>query len=231
MVIALLLLLAGLSIGYLGFKWWLRYFLSIHWLHFPSHQALQKQSDNPLVKAERSLRKSAFAEVNMQRTPTFYTDEDLDEAFSFIVMLNRKTKTPLLSSRSYTHQALIRQQLAPHESSDYLTLHLLPNENYVFLDRLSGNSNDPIYTKRRQRIFMNYYIQILNQYPDHHIILMARSSPDERLLTKYLRLGFHVVGKQKHNQVDHWVLLLTKQNRLHPLSQNVKQYVLFQLFT
>lgn len=225
-----IILIEAFLLSYLLCKWLLRRNISIHRIQFGSFDELQTKGTDPLVLAERLLRKTAFAEVHITRTEAFYTDEDLDAPFDFIVVRDRKTKTPLLSSRSYTNQQLISKQLQAHETTDYLTLSLAPDENYVLLDRLSGNSSHPLFTGMRERIFMNYYLRVLSNYPKHHIILMARSSPDERLLTKYLRLGFHVVGKQKHNQADHWIVLLPANNRTHGLAQSAKQYVLFKLF-
>lgn len=227
----LILIIGSLLLGYLFLRHWLQWSISIRRISFESAQNLQSRLKDPLVQAERSLRKAAFSEVNMIRTPAFYTDEDMNNSFDFIVALDRKTKTPLLSSRSYTDQSLIRKQLQATETTDYLTLSFVPNEKYVLLDRLSGNLSHPLFIKMRQKVFMIYYIHVLKFYPKHHIILMARSSPDERLVTKYLRLGFHVVGKQKHNQVDHWIVLLPEKSRTQGLAQSTKQYVLFKLFS
>lgn len=226
-----LVIIGVLFLGYLFIKWRLQWNISVHQLHFESTDMLQTKLNDPLVLAERYLRKTAFAEVQMIRAEDFYTDQDMRASFDFIVVRDRKTKIPLLSSRSYTDQGLISKQLQSHETTDYLTLSLVPNEQYVFLDRLSGHSVHPLFINMRQRIFMNYYQCVLNSYPKHHIILMARSSPDERLLTKYLRLGFHVVGKQKHLQVDHWIVILPEKNRTRGLAQSAKQYVLFKLFS
>jgi hypothetical protein len=230
-MLAILVIIGVLLLGYLLVNWLLKRNISVHRIHFESTGVLQTKSNDPLVLAERRLRKTAFAEVQLFRTEAFYTDEDMEAAFDFIVVRDRKTKTPLLSSRSYTDQKLINKQLQAHETTDYLTLSLVPNEQYVLLDRLAGNSAHPLFTNMRQRIFMNYYLHVLNSYPKHHIILMARSSPDERLLTKYLRLGFHVIGKQKHLQVDHWIVILPTKNRTRVLAQGAKQYVLFKLFS
>lgn len=230
MMLVFILIAGSLAIAYLLIYYLLKRPVSIESLSFKSVQDLQNNKDNPLIQAERFLRKVAFEEVNMARPEIFYTDEDLDAAFDFIVVTGRTSKTPLLSSRSYTDHSLIRRQLNGHEPGDYLTLSLLQDEHYVLLDRLSGNLKHALFVKIRQRIFMNYYIHVLKSYPKHHIILMARSSPDERLLTKYIRLGFHVIGKQKHNQTDHWILLLPLKERTWGLAQCAKQYVLFKLF-
>ncbi|MDF3027168.1 MAG: hypothetical protein K0S23_1475 [Fluviicola sp.] len=230
-MLAILIIIGVFLLCYLFIKWRLKRNISVHRIHFESINVLQTKSNDPLVQAERHLRKTAYAEVQMIRTEAFYTDEDMGAAFDFIVVRDRKTKTPLLSSRSYTDQRLISKQLQPHETTDYLTLSLVPDEPYVFLDRLSGNSAHPLFTNMRQRIFMNYYLRVLNSYPKHHIILMARSSLDERLLTKYLRLGFHVVGKQKHHQADHWIVILPAKSRTQGLAQSAKQYVSFKLFS
>jgi hypothetical protein len=230
-MLIIVLIISFLGLSYLLCRLWMNWNLSIRKISFESVQALQNQLNTPLLQAERSLRKWAFSDVNMVITEGFYTDEDLSGAFDFIVVSDRKTKTPLLSSRSYTDQPLIRKQLQTHESTDYLILSLNPNEKYVLLDRLSAHSKHPLFSKSRKKIFINYYIHVLNFYPKHHLILMARSEPDERLLTKYLRLGFQIVGKQKHNQVDHWIVLLPGKNPTQSLAQSAKQYVLFKLFT
>lgn len=227
-----ILLLVGIPIlAYLICAYLLKRNISTRRISFSSFQDLQGRLNDPLVHAERALRKTAFETVPMMKSEFFYSDADLDGSFDLIVVREKTTKTPLLSSRSYTDQSLILKQLQAHEPSDYLNLSLLPNEQYVFLDRLSSNSNHSFFIKMRQRVFMNYYIYVLKSYPNHNIILMARSSPDERLLTKYLRLGFHVVGKQKHNQTDHWILLLSGKNSTKGLSQSTVQFILFKLFT
>ncbi|AEA42504.1 hypothetical protein [Fluviicola taffensis] len=231
MMFVIILIIALLGLSYLFCRIWMHWNISIRKISFESIQDLQNRLNDPLVVAERSLRKTAFSEVNMPLTESFYTDEDLDNSFDFIIVRDRKTKTPLLSSRSYTNQTLIHKQLQAHETTDYLTLSLDSDEKYVLLDRLSAHSKHSLFSKSRKKIFINYYIHVLNFYPKHHLILMARSEPDERLLTKYLRLGFQIVGKQKHNQVDHWIVLLPGKNPTQSLAQSTKQYVLFKLFT
>lgn len=230
-MIILITLAGSLILAYFLIRFMLKRQISIKQVSFDSFSDLQNQLNDPLVLAERSLRKTAFELVNMHRPKSFYTDEDMDAPFDFMVVSDRRSKTPLLSSRSYTDHALIRKQLDAHQPGDYLDFSLLSNENYVLLDRLASNSASEIFAGMRQRIFMNYYIRVLKSYPKHHIILMARSGPDERLLTKYLRLGFHVIGKQKHNEVDHWILVLGAKNRTRGLAQSAKQYIFFKLFT
>ncbi len=230
-MIVFIALATSLVVIYLVLFFVLKQSLSISHIRFQSVEDLQNRSSDPLISDERLLRKTAFENVSMHRSQAFYTDEDMEAPFDFIVVKDRKSKTPLLSSRSYTNQSVIRKQLHAHDPEDYLTIVLDPDENYVLLDRLSGNLAHPLFLKMRERIFMNYYIRVLKAYPKHHIILMARSSKDERLLTKYLRLGFHVIGKQKHNQVDHWILILSAGNRTQVLAQSAKQYLLFKLFT
>lgn len=230
-MLILIALSGSLAVAYLVLFFLLKQSLSISRIRFQSVEDLQNRSSDPLISDERLLRKTAFENVCMNRSKAFYTDEDMDVPFDFIVVKDRKSKIPLLSSRSYTDQSFIRKQLHAHDAEDYLTLVLDPNENYVLLDRLSGNLAHPLFIKMRERIFMNYYIGVLKAYPKHHIILMARSSPDERLLTKYLRLGFHIVGKQKHNGIAHWIVLISGNKSTKGLSQSAKQYVLFKLFT
>jgi hypothetical protein len=36
---------------------------------------------------------------------------------------------------------------------------------------------------------------------------MARREKYEKLLTKYIRLGLHVIGSTKHKGKEHWILL------------------------
>lgn len=228
-MIVLIVIAGSLISAYLLVLFFLKRRLVIHRITFKSFEDLTNNPD-PLVSDERFLRKTAFEQVSMSRPETFYTDEDLDAPFDFIVVRDRKSKTPLLSSRSYTDHSLILKQLSGHEPGNYLELSLVSSENYVLLDRLSANAANPFFAKMRRNIFINYYIRVLKSYPEHHIILMARSSNDERLLTKYLRLGFHVIGKQKHNQVDHWILILSARNRTQVLAQSAKQYLLFKLF-
>ncbi|WP_294678161.1 hypothetical protein [uncultured Fluviicola sp.] len=230
-MIVFIALAGSLVVIYLVLFFILKQSLSISQIRFQSAEDLQNRSSDPLISDERLLRKTAFENVSMHRSQAFYTDEDMEAPFDFIVVTDRKSKTPLLSSRSYTNQSVIRKQLHAHDPEDYLTLVLDPDEDYVLLDRLSGNLAHPLFLKMRERIFMNYYIRVLKAYPKHHIILMARSSPDERLLTKYLRLGFHIVGKQKHNGVTHWIVLLPGKKSTKALSQSAKQYFLFKLFT
>ncbi|MGV3609479.1 MAG: hypothetical protein ACO1N0_00925 [Fluviicola sp.] len=230
-MLILIALSGSLAVAYLVLFFLLKQSLSISRIRFQSVEDLQNRSSDPLISDERFLRKTAFENVRMNHSKAFYTDEDMDVPFDFIVVKDRKSKIPLLSSRSYTDPSFIRKQLHAHDPEDYLTLLLDPNENYVLLDRLSGNLAHPLFMKMRERIFMNYYIGVLKAYPKHHIILMARSSPDERLLTKYLRLGFHIVGKQKHNGVPHWIVLISGKKPTKGLSQSAKQYVLFKLFT
>jgi len=46
---------------------------------------------------------------------------------------------------------------------------------------------------------------------------MARKEKKDKLLKKYLRLGFNVVGSTMHNDKEHWVII----TNLKDAEQNV----------
>jgi hypothetical protein len=84
----------------------------------------------------------------------------------------------------------------------------LYNGNELFLsDRLSGNTASKAYRRHHDYIFLLFYKEILRKNKSCKFILMARKEPQEKLLTKYLRLGLDVVGSNIHKGKAHWILL------------------------
>lgn len=171
---------------------------------------------------EKELRRRAFETVKMATTERFFTDDDLDCSFSFLQVWH--SDTLLLSSRAYTDQKTISAVISPDSESDYLLEELDSTRSYVFLDRLVIDAENTSFQFNRPLVFRRFYDQVISKFKQHDIILMARSEPNERLLTKYIRLGFHVIGKKTHHNIPHYIIILKHKERFNTLKQSTLTY-------
>lgn len=184
-----------------------------------------RKAELHFLPKEKELRREAFESVDMLKTESFFTDNDLKCPFSFLLVRDSASDSLLLSSRAYTDQSTIQTVISPVIDSDYLLMTLAPTKNYVFLDRLVTSAFHPQFLANRSSIFRHFYTMVLQRFQRHDIILMARSEPNERLLTKYIRLGFHIVGKKTHNGVLHYIIHLDHVERFKVLKMATWTYI------
>lgn len=167
------------------------------------------KSNSEALEMEAFLRKEAFQSVKMIKSEQFYSDEDMSEPYQITVVYHRKTKTPLLSSRGiFDRKKIIRtiEGERKFEPEDELEIY---NQEICLFDRLAGNSENPLYRKHRDLVFAKFYAEIVRLHGKKNIFLMARSEPQEKLLTKYIRIGFNPVRQTEHNGKTHWVVKST----------------------
>ncbi len=159
---------------------------------------------------ERKLRQKAFQHLSFGRHPAFHDDSDMQAGFHIIVIYHSKTNTPLLSCRVFHNSKNIAQILGPNfsdESKEGFNLKSFSESELFMADRLAGNVESPLYKKYRKEVFTRFYVGISKLFPNQNYLLLARSTPGEVLLTKYLRLGLYIVGSTQLHEHKHWVVL------------------------
>jgi len=190
--------------------------IKVKTIHMGTPSSEKRESKQPsklnaqLIEAEGELRKLAYQNTAIQTDHQFYTDQDMISDYYLVVVYDKKSMTPLLSSRHYFNHHMIGKMIGGDETatgSTSINLSEFDPDDIFLCDRLSGNINHPYYQRYRRDIFLHYYAEIHNQNRGRMYILMARSEQPEKLLTKYLRLGSVITGSVLHNGVKHWVLL------------------------
>lgn len=79
--------------------------------------------------------------------------------------------------------------------------------NICFVDRLAGDKKNDVFRKYRNYIFSQIYVKLVSENKDKLFLTTARSDRYEKLLTKYLRIGFSVMGNIDHDDEKYWILL------------------------
>lgn len=178
------------------------------------------------LEMETFLRKEAFQNVNMVKSEQFYSDEDMLKPYQITVIYHRKTKTPLLSSRGvFDREKIIRTIEGERKFETAEELELNDQEICLF-DRLAGNYNHELYAKFRKLIFAKYYAEIVRLHGKKTIFLMARSEPKEKLLTKYIRIGFTPIRQTEHNGKLHWVVKMNYRDFQRLAKRNLQLRVM-----
>lgn len=178
-----------------------------------------------LLEYERMLRKTAYAHVEMEKSDSFYDDSDLHLPFQFTVVYHSKKNIPILSSRNITDDHFLQSML--NENS--LALPDFEHGNQILCDRLSGNLSHPLFRKYRNVSFAFYYAEIYKRYQQKTMFLMARSESSERLLSKYIRVGFYLIGEKLHNGKKHWILRQDVRQLYPKLREQALLFFLVQL--
>lgn len=193
-----------------------------------------------LLVLEEKLRRLAYRNTTVDVNESFFDDSDMSSEYRLVIICDKKTNTPLLSARYYYDQDIIVRYLKGDQavenplSEQYLELDI---NNYrqgtLFLaDRLSGNTDHPLFQQQRTRIFLRFYLEMFRHNKTADFILMARKEKAERLLTKYLRLGLTVIGTTRLRGKDHWILLgnMTTIYRQHKQSITANCYLMLRIF-
>ncbi|MEO6902056.1 MAG: hypothetical protein ABI315_02780 [Bacteroidia bacterium] len=164
-----------------------------------------------LITCEAFLRRSAYKNTSIKTDESFFNDTDMTSDYYLVIVYHKKSNIPLLSARYYFDKRLIYKYLkgdyGQPDSEKSIDLKQYQNGEVFLADRLSGNITNYIYTKHRNYIFSLFYSEVLNRNQNCHLILMARSEQQEKLLTKYLRIGFNIIGSTMHYGKKHWVVI------------------------
>jgi hypothetical protein len=135
--------------------------------------------------------------------------------YYLVVVYDKKSMTPLLSARHYFDKTVISKYIKGNSDQKNelsfldkkFTLENYPDGSVFLADRLSGNINSIIYRNYRNIIFLKYYSEILNNNRNCTILLMVRKEKGDKQLSKYLHLGFVILGSALHNGKEHHVIL------------------------
>ncbi len=168
-----------------------------------------------LVLQETFLRKLAYKTTSIKTGASFFDDSDMISEYYLVVVYDESSNTPLLSARYYFDKSVISNYLNGYVNIESkkinneckLNLNDFKKAKIFLADRLSGNLSSFIYRHCRNYIFSLFYKEIVSHNKDCKLILMARKEKHEKLLKKYLFLGFDVIGSKVHNEKEHWILL------------------------
>lgn len=175
---------------------------------------VKTEKNNKLMEAESILRRSAYKNTTIKTGTAFFDDSDMLSEYYLTVIYDKRSGAPLLTSRYYFNKQIIDRTL---RGDDDKTPELMQgadkeifefHEGDLFLaDRLSGNISNAVYRRCRAYIFLLYYSELLKYNRGRKFIIMARKERSEKLLKKYLQLGFEKVGLTKHKNKEHWILI------------------------
>jgi len=128
-----------------------------------------------------------------------------------VVVYDKVSGTPLLSARHYFDKSLISKFLKGDNNLEieHSKFHLdnYPNGKVFLADRLSGNICSSIYRKYRADIFSLYYSEIVNSNKNCTLLLMVRKEKRDKQLSKYLSIGFTIIGSTLHKGKEHSIIL------------------------
>lgn len=175
------------------------------------------------VGFESLLRAKAYRKTTLPTSPSFYNDGDLSSEYAIIVAFDKRSNTPLLSSRLYWDPNDIMQELKGDDPILSFKIRdpetdsfdqWYPDELFKYeygqcflVDRMSGNLDHELYKKNKRRLFKLMYRKIFSSQKEAKVFYaLARRSTKEKLLSKYLRIGMRVIGTTQYCGREHWVL-------------------------
>jgi hypothetical protein len=173
-----------------------------------------------LVSFEATLRRSAYQNTTINTDESFFDDTGMHSDYYLVVVFDNKSGTPLLSSRHYFDKTLIYKYLkGDHGIAPELTylgeefdLNSYSEGSIFLADRLSGNMDHSIYQQHRTRIFSLHHQAIFKNYFNCALLLMIRKEKQDPQLSKYLQLGFSVIGSTIHKGKEHSIILMDFKN-------------------
>lgn len=178
------------------------------------------QLHDDLVVKESFLRRKAYKNTTINTGESFFDDSDLNSEYYLVVVYDRTTDTALLSFRYFFDKTLISKCLRGDNNEDIKPA--IPGKNFnpedypdrnVFLaDRLSGNTNSLLYRRHRSKIFALVYSEIEKKRTDCVVLLMVRKAKRDRQLSKYLNMGFVLIGSTLHKGREHSIILRDLKN-------------------
>jgi hypothetical protein len=168
-----------------------------------------------LISHETFLRRTAYKNTTIKTDNSFFDDTDMTSEYYLVVVYEQNSNIPLLSSRYYFNKFVITKYLKGDNNSEADLIYLgekfnLDNykEGNIFLaDRLSGNVKSSIYRQCRNRIFMLFYSEMVNTNKNCKLLLMVRKEKHDKQLSKYLKIGFVLIGSTLHKGKEHSIIL------------------------
>jgi hypothetical protein len=173
---------------------------------------IKEESVESLISLEAFLRRVAYRNTTIKTDESFFDDSDMKSEYHLVIVYDKSSGTPLLSSRYYFDKSVIAKYLKGDNDQEVelsclgekFNLESYADRNIFLADRLSGNISSSIYRQYRNRIFSMYYSEILNNNWNCTLLLMVR---EEKQLNKYLSLGFTIIGSTLHKGKQHSIIL------------------------
>ena len=184
-------------------------------------QSLTKEKKvKNLISLEAFLRRVAYKNTTIKTDEFFFDDSDMQSEYYLVVVYDKISNTPLLSARHYFDKSVIAKYLKGDNALEielsYLgekfNLNSYPEGNIFLADRLSGNINSSIYRQYRNNIFSLYYSEIVNNNKNCMLLLMVRKEKRDKQLSKYINMGFTLIGSTLHKGKEHQIILRDLKN-------------------
>lgn len=164
-----------------------------------------------LIAYEAFLRKEAYKNTTIKISDSFFDDTDMKTAYYLVVVYDKASNTPLLSSRHYFDKSLISSTLQGENKTEIdatiFDINQYEDGKIFLADRLSGNLSNEMYQNNRRDIFTRYYSEILNYNKDCTLLLMVRKEKEDKQLAKYISLGFTIIGSTQHKGKEHTIII------------------------
>ncbi len=176
---------------------------------------ITNQKQEWLLGHENYLRRWAYKNTTIHTDDSYFDDSDMTSDYYLVVVYDQSSNTPLLSSRHYFNKSIIQKYLNGDQGNDFERTPLGEsfqldkyNKGEIFLaDRLSGNLENAIYMGLRKQIFSAYYEEIVSKNKNATLLLMVRKENDDQQLSKYLFLGFDIIGNVIHKGKIHTIII------------------------
>lgn len=186
-----------------------------------TNNTIKRQSKNKdeqvknLVSFEALLRRTAYKNTIIKTDESFFNDSDMKSEYYLVVVYDAESNIPLLSARHYFDKSSIAKFLKGDNNmetelfyhNEKFNLNNYPKGKIFLADRLSGNINSSIYRKNHRKIFSLYYSEILNNNKNSTLLLMVRKVKHDKQLSKYLSMGFTILGSTIHKDKEHNIIL------------------------
>ncbi len=181
---------------------------------------LKEERMEKLVSFEAFLRRTAYKNTTIKTDASFFDDSDMKSEYDLVVVYEKASNTPLLSSRHYFDKSVIANYLNGDNNREVelmyqgkkFDLDNYPNGHVFLADRLSGHKSSSIYLNHRTTIFSTCYAEIVNRNRNCTLLLMVRKEHPDNQLNKYLNLGFSILGSTLHKGREHTIILRDLKN-------------------
>lgn len=181
---------------------------------------IKAEQFDSLISFESYLRRTAYKNTTIKTDESFYDDSDMKSEYNLVVVYDRISNIPLLSARHYFDKAIISKYLKGDNAQDVelssngvkFNLDSYPDGKVFLADRLSGHTCSSIYRQCRNDIFSLYYTEIVNKNQNGTLLLMVRKEKHDKQLSKYLNMGFTLIGSTLHKGKVHSIILRDLQN-------------------
>ncbi len=181
---------------------------------------IKEEKIESLISHETFLRRAAYKNTTIKTDESFFNDSDMKSEYYLVIVYDKTSNTPLLSARHYFDKSIIAKFLKGDNDLEielsYLgekfNLDSNPDSKVFLADRLSGNISSSIYRKYRSYIFSLYYSEIVNNNKNCTLLLMVRKEKRNKQLSKYLSIGFTLLGSTLHKGKEHSIILRDLKN-------------------